>query len=204
MFFVYYYRMSPSFLAVKNPRNSSNPRLSFIGQYNCMTTSAHITVLCAGVSPIAIQAIIGTQVKSCEQSGVSDMPQRRNNLLVLMARIKMWFCLIWNTSAVRAAARPVHETVLNRAESRIKRRCVPIARRPSPLASILYRSFGRARYLRFLYDETLTGRVRWCFTKWNWKWCTRVYLKECLQARTAKHGNPHAVFYGTLVTLHPD
>ena len=98
--------------------------------------------------------------------------------LGFIARIRLWLCLLWGGSKASAIYRVENRPSLNRAAARLKKRGLPLARGGNPIAAVLRRVMGRARYLRFIYDECLTGRVRWCFSGWNWKWPKRVFYIE--------------------------
>ena len=129
----------------------------------------------------------------------------RSPPLGFLARAWMWLRLIWTGGRAETIfTNRAPRQRKNRAVVRRSRRRVPLSRRANPLAFVLARRFGRARFLRFLYDETLTGRVRWCFTAWNWKWPPRVSCTVNLNARRAKHGKWTPMFCGTPITLHPD
>lgn len=104
----------------------------------------------------------------------------------LITRIRIWLS-IWGGPSARVTSvsygpRPAP----NRTKARLQKRRLPMARRASALGGILYRFQGRARYLRFLYDEQLTGRERWCFTKWNWSWLGRLCFLTCEYIRDAE------------------
>ncbi len=98
--------------------------------------------------------------------------------LGLLGRIRLWLRLLWGRGQLKAAYPYTHRRPLNRADARIKKRSLPVARQGNPIAVMLSRVIGRARYLRFIYDECLTGRARWCFSDWNWKWAKRICFKE--------------------------
>ena len=150
-------------------------------------------------SSLAIDAVLAIGV--VEDIALSPL----KTPLSLLARIRLWLRLIWGGGVVETETVPdVPVVAANRAEARIYGRKMPLARREDPLALVFYRRVGRARFLRYIYDGSLTSRVRWCFTRWNWKWCARVSLKGNPQAGAAKHTKPYRVFCAPLSKLHPD
>ncbi len=108
--------------------------------------------------------------------------------LSLLARIRLWLRLIWGGGVVETeSVHNVQVVAANRAEARIYQRKMPLARREDLLALVFYRRVGRARFLRYIYDGSLTGRVRWCFTRWNWKWEKRICFKHIALTNSKKH-----------------
>lgn len=104
-----------------------------------------------------------------------------NSHLGFIARIRIWLRMIWGQEGA-AQAELISYTAApapNRAAVRLARRPLSLSRQGGEFSIFLWRAFGRARYLRYLYDETLTPRVRWCFTKWNWKWAGRLCFVSC-------------------------
>ena len=122
-----------------------------------------------------------------------------------LARAWTWLRLLWTGGAAQAEG-VVRARVPARRRALIRRarRRLPLSRRANPLAFVLARRFGRARYLRFLYDESLTGRVRWCFTAWNWKWAPRADYKNSPQPRAAKCALPFRAPLAPQSKLFPD
>ena len=111
---------------------------------------------------------------------------------VFFARAVLWVCLrlrlLCGGAAVSLALpdAPLPRSVpVGRAALRVSQRALPLARRGSPLAGIIYRRRGRAHYLRHIYDYGLAGRVRWCFTAWNWRWAKRHFFKRCRDFKQA-------------------
>lgn len=122
-----------------------------------------------------------------------------------IARIQIWLRLIWGQGWTESQAVPVARALpLNRARARLERRRLPLARQGDDLSRIIYRVLGRAKYLSWIYDYKLTGRVRWCFSDWNWKWAKRITFKGDARAWAAKHAKPYCVLCGALSKLHPD
>ncbi|WP_371397050.1 hypothetical protein [Fretibacter rubidus] len=101
----------------------------------------------------------------------------------LFARMALWVRLLCGGVGVEPnTVYPLRRYVPSgRAALRVSRRTLPPARRGSELNAIIYRVKGRASYLRHIYDYGLTGRVRWCFTPWNWKWASRFYFMHCVE-----------------------
>ncbi len=125
--------------------------------------------------------------------------------LTLLGRIRLWLRLIWSrdtpdVSALYCAPQSRH----NRARARVQTRAIPLSRRSNPLAAIIARVSGRARYLRFIYDYGLIGRYRWCFISWNWRWAKRIFFKENPLGRAAKHAKPYRGFCEAQAKLFPD
>lgn len=143
----------------------------------------------------------GAALEACLLSPplVDDTPDPHG----VLARIWLWLRVLWRGADAQVTAFPVALARPNRAEKRLYARPVPLPRRPNPLSLILYRHVSRARYLRFVFDEGLTGRVRWCFTAWNWKWAKRMAQKENPCGRNEKPSGCLRAFAAKL-TLHPD
>ena len=133
-------------------------------------------------APRAIDAVLALNVGD----DISLSPLKAP--LSLLARIRMWLRLIWGGGSVETeSVHNVPVVAANRAEARIYGRKMPLARREDPLALVFYRRVGRARFLRYIYDGSLTGRVRWCFTRWNWKWEKRICFKHIALTSSKKH-----------------
>lgn len=100
--------------------------------------------------------------------------------LVFLRRVHLWLRLLWGRGAVVAAPCCVPAASMpNRAAARLEQRSLPAARQGCALDGMLYRAHGRAYYLRWIYDYGLSGRVRWCFMDWNWRWPVRLVFKDC-------------------------
>jgi len=103
--------------------------------------------------------------------------------LGLLARIGVWLRLIFDDVFAKPIAICVdtHASAapLNRTLRRRKRRSLPLARRADRLAEVILRRFGYGRYLEWIYNRTLTPRVRWCFFSWNWAWSPRRWFLGC-------------------------
>jgi hypothetical protein len=124
--------------------------------------------------------------------------------LGFLARIRMWLRLIWGGGVVATkSVLAVPVVAANRAEARIYGRKMPLARREDPLALVFYRRVGRARFLRYIYDGSLTGRVRWCFTRWNWKWKKRICFK-LIAPTSPKKRDALSRSFAPLIALFPD
>ena len=103
--------------------------------------------------------------------------------LGLLGRVKLWLGLIFSgfhagqMQALPAAAqRPARP---NRHKARLRQRELPLARKGDLLAHHIFRRYGRACFLNWIYNRSLTPRCRWCFTAWNWAWQPRSAFLSC-------------------------
>ena len=100
-----------------------------------------------------------------------------------LGRVKLWLRIIFNGFGIgqmqvkSTAAQP--RNVPNRHKARLRKRALPLARKGDSLAHHMMRRYGRARFLNWIYNRTLTPRVRWCFTAWNWAWQPRMSFAGC-------------------------
>ena len=111
-------------------------------------------------------------------------PHRQDEMaLGLLGRVALWLRIIFSgfyagemqvqSVAHRQCVAP------NRQKTRMRQRALPLARRGDLLAHHMMRRYGRARFLNWIYNRTLTPRVRWCFTAWNWAWLPRMRFAFC-------------------------
>lgn len=125
-----------------------------------------------GYGALETAFLSGSTSAQCRQPSASP--------LGLIARIRLWLRLIWGAQDISASPLYIRPYLApNRTKARLNRRTMPLARQGGMLEFIIYRSRGRAAYLRFIYDRQLTGRVRWCFTNWNWRWAARICFSHC-------------------------
>jgi len=117
-----------------------------------------------------------------------------------LGRVKLWLRIIFSgfgigQMQVKSTAAQ-SRNVANRHKTRLHKRALPLARRGDLLAHHMMRRYGRARFLNWIYNRTLTPRVRWCFTAWNWAWQPRMSFAGC----DLKPGRNSVCF----ATLRPD
>jgi len=103
--------------------------------------------------------------------------------LGLLGRVALWLRIIFSgfhrgEMQVQSAACP-QQSAPNRQKTRLRQRTLPLARRGDLLAHHIWRRYGRACFLNWIYNRTLTPRTRWCFTAWNWAWLPRMRFAFC-------------------------
>jgi len=84
----------------------------------------------------------------------------------LLAHMRLWLSLIFNPSGmadVSASLQCDEDAPLNRSAARARKRTIPTAHASYALGHILMRRHGYARFIQWLYDFGLIGRVRFCF-----------------------------------------
>jgi len=146
----------------------------------------------------------GLRAKSIAQFELGYMPMAHG----FLARVRLWFVLIFGGDADEVSDESSRESVTvervtrisayprNRHKARLRRRNLPLARRADPLSHHFLRRYGYTRFRQWIYNRTLTPRIRWCFQAWNWRWAPRESFVGCVWFPdfTAKCSAP----------LHPD
>ena len=102
----------------------------------------------------------------------------------VLARIRLWLRLLWGgREAVFTSAHVRYDAPSNRQFARRRRnQNLPTVRRADALAYHILRRQGLKRCQQWLYNHTLTGRVRWCFKKDNWRFASRRNFADCVIA----------------------
>lgn len=139
--------------------------------FNLMTPRSLTLIFCGSVSLEAMCYALRSGAvfkKRCVviTEPVSS-PACRDNTLSILARMRVWLQLIFNAlSGRRVSVEPrvlTAEPVLNRrAERRAKHKAV-LGRCTYALGHILLRRYGYARFVQWLCNHTLVGRVERCF-----------------------------------------
>jgi len=145
----------------------------------------------------------GLRAKSIAQFELGYMPTAHG----FLARVRLWFVLVFGGDADEASdvssyesagessdvssGEPSRESVTvervtrisayprNRHKARLRRRNLPFARRADPLSHHFLRRYGYTRFRQWIYNRTLTPRIRWCFQAWNWRWAPRESFVGC-------------------------
>lgn len=100
-----------------------------------------------------------------------------------LARVRLWLQLIFGGSESVAIR---HVTCVtspppNRHKARLRRRKLPLQRRPCALSHHFLHRYGYTRFREWIYNRTLTPRVRWCFQDWNWRWAPSESFADCAE-----------------------
>jgi len=97
-----------------------------------------------------------------------------------MARIWMWLQLLWGQyDLVFKSNYAICGAAPNRHYARKRRRKLPAARQATAISLMILRQKGLKKCQQWLYNRTLVGRVRWCFTG-QWRWASRQNLSSCM------------------------
>ena len=98
-----------------------------------------------------------------------------------LARVRLWLQLIFGRGEAITARRVTRVTAPppNRHKARLRRRKLPLPRRPDALAHHFLRRYGYTRFRCWIYNRTLTSRIAWCFRDWNWLWEPRGHFARC-------------------------
>lgn len=103
-----------------------------------------------------------------------------NGTLSFLARVKMWLRLLMGVVETVPSLPAYSDAPLNRAMARRRRGKLPLSRRGDDLGYHIYRRYGLKRAQQWLYNRSLTPRVRWCFVrKFIERWAPRENLARC-------------------------
>jgi len=97
-----------------------------------------------------------------------------------LARVKMWLRLLMGVVETVPSLPAYSDAPLNRAMARRRGAKLPPSRRGDDLGYHIYRRYGLKRLQQWLYNRSLTPRVRWCFVRANWIWAARESVAGCM------------------------
>ena len=104
----------------------------------------------------------------------------KNGTLSFLARVKMWLRLLMGVVETVPSLPAYSDAPLNRAMARRRRGKLPLSRRGDDLGYHIYRRYGLKCAQQWLYNRSLTPRVRWCFVrKFIERWAPRENLARC-------------------------
>jgi len=134
-------------------------------------------ILLSGVSFGAVDITLAAALKR------GPAPLHIRSAHGFLARVGVWLLLIFGGGSGREVATHhviyIAPTSPNRHKARLRRRKLPMPRRPDLLAQHFLRRYGRLRYLEWIYNRTLAPRIAWCFRDWNWRWAPRESFVAC-------------------------
>ena len=110
----------------------------------------------------------------------TEQRQTANGTLSFLARVKMWLRLFMGVVETVPSLPAYSDAPLNRAMARRRRGKLPLSRRGDDLGYHIYCRYGLKRAQQWLYNHSLTPRVRWCFVrKFIERWAPRENLARC-------------------------
>lgn len=122
-----------------------------------------------------------------------DFCNQPSATMSFLERIRMWLRLLWgDKQAVFEVASVRYDVPLNRYFMRRRSAKIPAARQGDALGYHILCRYGLKRLQEWLYNRTLTGRVRWCFRprKWRWLALLNCAVLRCIISAAAYCGAP--------------